>query len=195
MCPNYAWFLQTKRAPQKHVTLFYFTYLFSWSLCFFPPRNFTVKLVWFLVFPCLLLVYTVVPDWNRILELFLFLSRKLEQADTEPADFLSPTIPQAVCRLCKHTFPPLLSSSRLPADGPAAVGLLRVGTHGDTQTPHSPWTDIIISSSAQPTAAPSGAPRYFQLFLFAVQKKKKSHAVFRSYPVPCCVAATERWFD
>lgn len=57
-------------------------------------------------------VYTVVLDWNRIDPgLFLFLSRKLERADTEPADFLSPTIPQAVCRLCKHTFPSLLSAA------------------------------------------------------------------------------------
>lgn len=44
--------------------------------------------------------------------LFLFLSRKLEQADAEPADFLSPTIPQAVSRLCKHTFPPLLDGQQ-----------------------------------------------------------------------------------
>lgn len=39
---------------------------------FFPPWNFTVKLVGFLVFPCLLLVYTVVLDWNRILGFFSF---------------------------------------------------------------------------------------------------------------------------
>lgn len=53
--------------------------------------------------------------------LFLFLSRKLEQADTEPADFLSPTIPQAVCRLCKHTFPPLLSFSACPLQSAYSV--------------------------------------------------------------------------
>lgn len=110
----------------------------------FPPRNFTVKLLGFLVFPCLLLVYTVVLDWNRILGFFFFWAGSWSR-QTEPADFLSPMIPQAVCRLCKHTFPPppLLC---LPADGQQKAYYYSKPAHTLIQEPCGPVTASLTSS-------------------------------------------------
>lgn len=82
--------------------------------------------------------------------LFLFLSRKLEQADAEPADFLSPTIPQAVSRLCKHTFPP--SSPPLPARWRPAVGLL-AHRNRNSRRPvnwHHPYRETAVVRSGAP---------------------------------------------
>lgn len=108
---------------------------FTCDLCLgvFPPRNFTVKLVWFLVFPCLLLVYTVVLDWNRILGFFFFWAGSWSR-QTQSRLTSSPRRFPRQFAVCVNTLF-LPSSSPLPARWRPAVGLLCVGTHGDTQTP------------------------------------------------------------
>ena len=104
--------------------------------------------------------------------LFLFLSRKLEQADTEPAHFLSPTIPQAVCRLCKHTFPPLLSSRACPLTVRQQWACShRIGTHGDTETP----TAHKLTSS--PTVRRRARCLHVRLVYFPVTGQEQSRVV------------------
>lgn len=100
----------------------------------FPsPRNFTVKLEWFLVFPCLLLVYTVVLDWNRILGFFFFWAGSWSR-QTQSRLTSSPLRFPRQFAVCVNTLF-LPSSSPLPARWRPAVGLLGVGTHGDAETP------------------------------------------------------------
>lgn len=160
---NYAlvYFLRANKAPFIEKQSWVYITCNLW-LCLFPPWNFTVKLVWSLVFPCLLLLYTVVLDWNRILGFFFFWAGSWSR-QTEPADFLSPTIPQAVCRLCKHTFPPLLFSSACPlAASSSRACSHRIGTHGDTETPTA--RKLTSSSVGRASVVLSGTPRYFKHF-------------------------------
>lgn len=99
----------------------YFT-LPAYLVFFFPPRNFTVRLVWFLVFPCLLLVYTVVLDWNRILGFFFFWAGSWSR-QTQSRLTSSPLRFPRQFAVCVNTLF-LPSSSSPPARWRPAVGLL-----------------------------------------------------------------------
>lgn len=121
----------TKRCSEKDVSLLHVTC--DLGLGLFPPRNFTVKLAWSLVFPCLLLVYTVVLDWNRILGFFSFWAGSWSR-QTQSRLTSSPRRFPRQFAVCVNTLF-LPSSSRPPARWRPAVGLLCVGTHGETETP------------------------------------------------------------
>lgn len=102
------------------------------SVFFFPPpRSFTVKLVWFPSFPCLLLVYTVVLVWNRILGFFSFWAGSWSR-QTQSRLTSSPRRFPRQFAVCVNTLF-LPSSPPLPARWRPAVGLLCVDTHGDTE--------------------------------------------------------------
>lgn len=109
----------------------------TWSL---SPWNFMMKVVCFLVFPCLLLVYTVVLDWNRILGFFFFWAGSWSR-QTQSRLTSSPLRFPRRFAVCVNTLF-LPSSSSLPARW--WPGILSYSTHGNIGAPKALWlTDII----------------------------------------------------